>query len=231
MTPGPNLQEIIELVRRDAGSDEPLAQLATASATVTELSETADAALGFFVDRARGAGHSWVEISAVLGVSKQAVHKRFAATGPKPSMDRFTLRTQKVLGAASGIALDHHHAYIGTEHLLLALFTEPESIAAVVLVSHDITAEKVTAAVEAVVPDGEERPEAEPGFTPRASHVVKGAVEVAVDMGHNYVGTEHLLLSLYRFPGGVAVKVLIELGLTEEGATNDVVAALAPYRS
>ena len=228
---GLGLQEIIELVRRDAGSDEPLAQLATASATVTELSESADAALGFFVDRARSAGHSWVEISSVLGVSKQAVHKRFAATGPKPPMDRFTLRTQKVLGAASGIALDHNHAYIGTEHLLLALFTEPESIAATVLAGHNITAERVAAAVEAIVPDGDERPGQDPAYTPRASHVVKGAVDVAMDMGHNYVGTEHLLLALYRFPGGIAVKVLTELGLPEKAAQDDVVAALAPYRS
>ena len=231
MTPVAGLQEIIESVRRDARSDDPLDQLATASATVMELSDNADAALGFFVDRARSAGHSWVEISAVLGVSKQAVHKRFAATGPKPPMDRFTLRAQKVLGAASGIALEHNHAYIGTEHLLLSLFTEPDAIAAKVLLGHDITADRVAAAVVAVVPDGDERPGADPAYTPRASHVVKGAIDVALDLGHNYVGTEHVLLALYRFPGGVAVKVLTELGLTEEDAKNDVVAALAPYRS
>ncbi|HZO64230.1 MAG TPA: ATP-dependent Clp protease ATP-binding subunit, partial [Kribbellaceae bacterium] len=80
MTPGPNLQELIDTIRADAGSGDALDELAAASATVTELSMTGDAALGYFVDRARGAGHSWVEISGVLGVSKQAAHKRFAVS-------------------------------------------------------------------------------------------------------------------------------------------------------
>src|SRR5262245_47864981 len=104
MTPGPNLQEIIDTVRQDAGSDNPLDQLATASSTVNLLSETADAALGYFVDRARTAGHSWVEISAVLGVSKQAAHKRFAMSWTtRPAFDRYTDRTKRVVEAASRI--------------------------------------------------------------------------------------------------------------------------------
>lgn len=148
MTPAPNLQEIIDTIRRDAGSDYPLDQLATASATVNLLSETGDAALGYFVDRARGAGHSWVEISAVLGVSKQAAHKRFAVSWTRPVLDRFTERTQRVIAAASGIALEHNHAYIGTEHLLLALYRYPGGIAFRIL--HDLGLEE-DAARDAVV--------------------------------------------------------------------------------
>ena len=231
MTPAPNLQEIIDTIRRDAGSDNPLDQLATASATVNQLSETGDAALGYFVDRARGAGHSWVEISAVLGVSKQAAHKRFAVSWTRPVLDRFTDRTQRVIAAASGIALEHNHGYIGTEHLLLALYTEPEAIATKILLAHEITAEAITAAVREIVPDGDETVHGEPPFTPRASHVLQGAVEVAVDMGHNYVGTEHLLLALYRYPGGIAVRVLRDLGLEEDAAGDAVVDALHPYSS
>jgi hypothetical protein len=231
MTPAPNLEEIIDTIRSDAGSDNPLDQLATASVTVNQLSETGDAALGYFVDRARGAGHSWVEISAVLGVSKQAAHKRFAVSWTRPVLDRFTERARRVVAAASGIALDHNHAYIGTEHLLLALFTEPDAIAGKILLARDITADAITAAVRAIIPDGDETYQGEPPFTPRASHVLQGAVEVAIDMGHNYVGTEHLLLALYRYPGGVAVRVLRELGLEEDAARDAVVEALAPYRS
>ena len=77
MTPAPSLHDLIETVRRDAESDDVLDQLATARAIVTDLSETGDAVLGHFVDRARGSGRSWTEISNVLGVTKQAVHKRF----------------------------------------------------------------------------------------------------------------------------------------------------------
>ena len=231
MTPAPNLQEIIDTIRRDAGSDNPLDQLATAATTVNELSETSDAALGFFVDRARGAGHSWVEISAVLGVTKQAAHKRFAVSATRPALDRFTKRAQRVIAAASGIALVHNHGYVGTEHLLLALYAEPEAIASKILLEHGITAEAITAAVREIVPDGEEAYQGEPPLTPRASHVLQGAVEVAIDMGHNYVGTEHLLLALYRYPGGIAIRVLRDLGLEEDAAREAVVEALRSLRS
>ena len=90
MTPGPDLQQLINTIKDDAGTDDELQQLATAASTISELTSTGDAALGFFVDRARGAGKSWVEISAVLGVSKQAAHKRFADA---TSFERFTPKT------------------------------------------------------------------------------------------------------------------------------------------
>src|SRR2546426_8108627 len=128
MTPGPNLQELIDTIRRDSGSDDVLEQLATASSTIGELTSASDAALGFFVDRARGAGKSWVEISAVLGVSKQAAHKRFAdSLAARPALSRFTDRTKAVVEAAKEVARSRNHAFIGTEHLLLAFFTQPEA--------------------------------------------------------------------------------------------------------
>ena len=125
MTPGPDLQELINTIKTDAGSDDELEQLATAAATISELTSTGDAALGFFVDRARGAGKSWVEISAVLGVSKQAAHKRFAAATRPAGLDRFTDRARRVLSSATEVARGLGHAYVGTEHLLLALYTDP----------------------------------------------------------------------------------------------------------
>ena len=79
MTPPPTLQELIDTVRQDAGSDQPLDQLVTAAAAAAQLEETTDALLGHFVDRCRRDGRSWSEISAALGVTKQAVHKRFAS--------------------------------------------------------------------------------------------------------------------------------------------------------
>lgn len=78
MTPAPTLQELIETVQRDAPSADLLDLLATASSTVARLEEVGDAVLGHFVDRCRRHGHSWTEISAALGVSKQAAHKRFS---------------------------------------------------------------------------------------------------------------------------------------------------------
>lgn len=227
MTPAPNLQELIDTIRRDARSDDALAQLAAASTTVTELSDTGDAALGYFVDRARGSGHSWVEISNVLGVSKQAAHKRFAVSWTtRPGFERYTDRARHVVESAPGIALLHRHAYVGTEHLLRAFYVEPTSIATKVLVAHGITEGAVEEAVQALIPDGSAPSQGEPPLTPRASHVLQGAVAEALELGHNYVGTEHVLLAFYRDSGGVAAKVLVQLGLDGEAARTAVVEAL-----
>jgi hypothetical protein len=227
MTPGPNLQELIETIRRDSGSDDVLEQLATASSTIGELTGTSDAALGYFVDRARGAGKSWVDISAVLGVSKQAAHKRFAVSWTtRPGFKHYTPRTRQVVEAAAGIALSRNHAYVGTEHLLLALYTEPEALATKVLVAHGITEEAVDTAVTAVIPRGATPYEGEPPLTPRAAHVLQGALAEALELGHNYIGTEHILLSFYRDSGGVATQVLQELGLEGPAARAAIDAVL-----
>jgi hypothetical protein len=86
VTPAPGLQELIATVERDAASRDPLDLLTTASSTVARLEEVGDAVLGHFVDRCRRQGHSWSEISAALGVSKQAAHKRFSF--PAPTLER-----------------------------------------------------------------------------------------------------------------------------------------------
>src|SRR5580693_4293263 len=116
MTPPPRLQALIDSVRQDAGTDDPISQLAVAAATAAQLEETTDALLGHFVDRCRHDGRSWSEISAALGVTKQAVHKRFAALAdqvlaaiPEPTLERFTDRgvsqetVQAVVASAGAI--------------------------------------------------------------------------------------------------------------------------------
>jgi hypothetical protein len=230
MTPGPNLQELIDTIRHDTGSDDVLEQLATASSTIGELTSTSDAALGYFVDRARGAGKSWVEISSVLGVSKQAAHKRFAVSWTtRPGFKHYTQRTRQVVEAAAGVALGRNHAYVGTEHLLLAFYTEPEALATKLLVAHGITEEAVDTAVTAVIPRRTlvATPyEGEPPLSPRAAHVLQGAAAEALELGHNYIGTEHILLSFYRDSGGVATKVLHELGLEAPAARAAIEAVL-----
>jgi hypothetical protein len=236
MTPGPDLQQLINTIKADAGSDDELEQLGTAAATISELTATSDAALGFFVDRARGAGKSWVEISTVLGVSKQAAHKRFADSWTaRPAFERYTQRARAVVQAAAGIARDRNHDFVGTEHLLLAMYTEPDAIAAKVLVQHGITEDSVRTAVDVQSPAGEpsDQPKSldaeNPPYTRRAAHVLQGAVGEAVTRGHNYVGTEHLLLAFYRDQAGIATKILLEQGLEESAAWTDIRAALEGF--
>jgi hypothetical protein len=238
MTPGPDLQQLIDTIREDAGTDDVLVQLATASSTINDLTSTSDAALGYFVDRARSSGKSWVEISTVLGVSKQAAHKRFADSwAAAPNFDHFTNRCRAVLEAAGVAARERNHSFIGTEHLLLGMYSEPVSIATRVLLAHDITEQLVAAAVETLSParepDAAEQAETAlndgPPFTRRAAHVLQDAVAEAVALGHNYVGTEHLLLAFYRGQAAIATKVLEQFGLDEATAWAAIRALLKEY--
>ena len=153
MSPPPTLQELIETVRQDAGSDQPLDQLVTAAAAASQLEETTDALLGHFVDRCRRDGRSWTEISNALGVTKQAVHKRFAsalaahivAATPAPTFERFTDRARHVVAASRRAAVSLGADAVGSEHLLLALFAEPEGIAGRTLAAMSITEDRVRA--------------------------------------------------------------------------------------
>src|SRR5580704_1483715 len=127
MTPSPTLQELIDGVRADAPGDEALLQLSQASKTVGDLEQVGDALLGHFVDQCRRNGHSWSEISGALGVSKQAAHKRF--TSEAPTFERFTERARTALSQSEVEARHLGHGFVGTEHILLALFEIPGGVA------------------------------------------------------------------------------------------------------
>jgi len=127
--------------------------------------------------------------------------------------DRFTERVKKVLFLARDEAGRLQHDYIGTEHFLLGIVREGEGIAAKVLQNLGLTAEQIQQAVEKMVaPSGGTLTIGEIPFTPRAKRVLELSVEEARLLGHNYIGTEHLLLGLIREGEGVAARVLIELG-------------------
>jgi len=125
---------------------------------------------------------------------------------------RFTERAQKVLVLAQEEARNLKYPYVGTEHLLLGLIREGEGVAARVLVSMGIEADKVRSAVEQLVEVGKGQAPQEVTLTPRAKKVLELAVDEARRMGHNYVGTEHLLLGLAREGEGVAAHVLKSMG-------------------
>src|SRR5580658_853031 len=152
MTPTPTLQELIDVVRGDALSEDPLLQLSCASKTVTELEQTGDALLGHFVDQCRRSGRSWSEISGALGVSKQAAHKRF--TFDVPVFERFTDRARAVVGKSEVEAHRLGHGFVGTEHLLLALFESPDGSAAQVLSEAGITTSATETQVLALIKGG-----------------------------------------------------------------------------
>ncbi|HBF23871.1 MAG TPA: NDP-hexose 4-ketoreductase [Planctomycetes bacterium] len=138
--------------------------------------------------------------------------------------DRFTERARKVMGFARREAQRFHHEYIGTEHILLGLIQEGQGVAANVLKSMNIDLEKIRREVEKIVKAG---PAMEPSvqipFTPRAKKVVELALEEASNLGHNYIGTEHLLLALLREQEGIAAHVLQALGVRLKDVREEVI--------
>jgi hypothetical protein len=201
---------------RSAAPDEPLAQLEEAARLKNEVGELTDALLGHFVDQARRGGASWSQIGEALGVSKQAAQQRLT---PKTfSGERLTDRARICLAEAGVAARRLGHTYVGTEHLLLGLLAVPEGLAAKVLVEHGITTETVEAHVLETIGRGTGDDQIATPHTPRAARVLVGSLYVALEMGHNYIGTEHLLLSLYREPDGVAATFMAASGLPEEQA-------------
>jgi Clp amino terminal domain, pathogenicity island component len=209
MTPAPTLEELIDGVRADSSDDDVLTQLSQASKTVSDLEQVGDALLGHFVDQCRRSGHSWSEISGALGVSKQAAHKRF--TFDAPSFERFTERARAALSQSEREAHHLGHGFVGTEHILLALVEVVDGMAARVLDEAGISKSMVEENVLSLIKRGTASEEGTLPFTPRAKAVLRQAVEEALRLGHNYIGTEHLLLGLVGDEQSVAGKVLLEL--------------------
>ncbi|MFH1837793.1 MAG: ATP-dependent Clp protease ATP-binding subunit [Candidatus Omnitrophota bacterium] len=140
-----------------------------------------------------------------------------------PAFNRFTERARKVILLAKEEARRFNHDYIGTEHILLGLVKEGEGVAAAVLNSLDLDSENIRLEVEKLVQAGPDKmTEGDIPFTPRAKKVIELAMDEARNLGHNYIGTEHLLLGLIREGDGVASQVLINLGLDLKSVREEV---------
>ena len=126
--------------------------------------------------------------------------------------ERFTDRARRVVVLAQEEARLLRHDYIGTEHLLLGLIHEREGVAARALESLDISLEAVRGEVEQIIGEGRTAAGGQVPFTPRAKKVLELSLREALALGHNYIGTEHILLGLVREGGGVAAQVLVKLG-------------------
>jgi hypothetical protein len=126
--------------------------------------------------------------------------------------ERFTDRARRVLVLAQVDANTLNHPFIGTEHILLGLLDEGEGVAAKTLESFDISHEAVVEAVEEIIGVAGSMPSGAPPFTPRAKKVLELALREALQLGHSYIGTEHMLLGLVAEGEGVAAQVLVGLG-------------------
>jgi hypothetical protein len=232
-----NLIAYVKALHPEGG---PLENVTDAFAVSTRLGEQSDALIGYFVDQARRSGASWSQIGAAMGVSKQAAQKRFVPgrlsgiAGRGQTYSRFTQRARNVLAAAGHlVAGEGDEAAVGAAELTAALLTEPEGIAARVLLRAGLTAGQVYAAVgagpAAAVADTSADDLQELAFDESGKETLKAAVKTALRFGHNYIGTEHLLLGALAAGDPVAAG-LTALGLTPETAERLLTAEFTAIR-
>jgi ATP-dependent Clp protease ATP-binding subunit ClpC len=140
--------------------------------------------------------------------------------------ERFTERARQVVVLAQEEARALRHNYIGTEHLLLGLLREEEGIAARVLESLGVTIESVRVQVGRIVGQGDKVETGQIPFTPRAKRVLELALREALSLGHNWIGTEHVLLGIAREDDGVAKQILLDFGVDADRIRDEVIRTL-----
>ncbi|GAB7305019.1 hypothetical protein MAFF212519_29060 [Clavibacter michiganensis] len=144
--------------------------------------------------------------------------------------ERFTDRARRVVVLAQEEAKMLNHNYIGTEHILLGLIHEGEGVAAKALESLGISLDAVREQVQDIIGQGQQQPTGHIPFTPRAKKVLELSLREALQLGHNYIGTEHILLGLIREGEGVAAQVLVKLGADLNRVRQQVIQLLSGYQ-
>ena len=185
---------------------EPLEQLTDAVLAAESLGEIADHHIGHFVDQARHTGASWAEIGKSMGVTQQAAQKRFvpkvpdfesAALDPNAGFGRFTPRARNVVVGAQNRAQEAGNNEITPDHLLLALFDDPNGLAAKLLTGQGVDAAAVAKVVTLPPRIDGEMPTLIP-FNGPVKKVLELTFRQALRLGHNYIGTEHIALALFE---------------------------------
>src|SRR3954447_6855412 len=214
MTGAPRLDDLISGV--ETAHADPLDRVGGAVMIAEHLGDTADHLIGHFVDRARRAGASWTDIGRSMGVSKQAVQKRFVAKEPAQDFTRFTPRARNVVVASQNEARAAANPEIRPEHLVLGLLAEPDGLAVRALMAQEITTEAVRQAAAAALPDAAAELPALIPFDAAAKKALELTFREALRLGHDYVGTEHILLALLEVEDGSGV--LSGLGVDKAAA-------------
>jgi hypothetical protein len=213
-----------DLIRATAAHSAPLDQLSEAVNAGDYLGDVADHLIGHFVDQARRSGASWTEIGRSMGVTKQAAQQRSVARD-SADFSRFTPRAKNAVTAAHEAARSAGHDAVTPAHLALGIVTEPKSLAADAITAQGITLRKVGAAAKAALPGAVDDPPELVPYDAESKRVLTLTVRTALRLGHNYVGTEHILLALLEAEAGTGP--LSGLGLTAEATESLVQQRLA----
>jgi hypothetical protein len=201
------LDDLINAIKKV--HDDPLDQLTDAALAAETLGEMADHLMGHFVDQARRSGASWTDIGRSIGVTKQAAQKRFvpkavpnagAAMDPNAGFTRFTPRARNLVVAAQNKAHGAGNAEITTDHLILGMLEDRESLACKLLIERGVDLDVLRDAIT-LPPPAEEVPALVP-FNGQARKVLELTFREALRLFHNYIGTEHVLLALLELEDG-----------------------------
>lgn len=221
------LDELITQVKGRHPEGTALDHLTEATRIADHLGELADHLVGHFVDQARRAGASWTMIGQSMGVTKQAAQKRFVAGDS--SLERFTDRAKVVVLKAQTEARSRGHAEVTSLHLLLGLLSEWEGLAGMALEAVGVTRDAVARRIAEALPDKAE-PVAHVPFSAGLKKVYELTVREALRLGHNYVGTEHLLLGLLEANDEAGARILTDQGVSKDQVEAWTVNALAELR-
>ncbi|MFI8362711.1 Clp protease N-terminal domain-containing protein [Streptomyces sp. NPDC085612] len=232
MTNPVRLDDLIEAINKV--HTDPLEQLSGAVVAAEALGDVADHLIGHFVDQARRSGASWTDIGRSMGVTRQAAQKRFVPKAdkegttpldPNAGFGRFTPRARNVVVTAQNEARAAGNTEIRTEHLVLGLLSESEGLAGLALNAQHVTTDAVRTAVTALLPPAQDEvPDLVP-FDASAKKALELTFREALRLGHDFVGTEHLLLALLELENGDGV--LSGLGVDKAGVEATVTEALA----
>jgi Clp amino terminal domain, pathogenicity island component len=231
--PPVRLDDLIAVVRSQEAT--ALDQVSAAVQLSEHLGELADHLIGHFVDQARKSGATWTEIGQSMGVTKQAAQKRFVPKsddwtelltegiiGSGAKFSRFTDRAKRTVIAGYQEASRRDSDQIGTEHLLLGILHEPEGVAVQVLTQLGAAPEAIRAALAPhLAPQVRDKEDVRIPFGPDATQALNRSLRHALALGHNYIGTEHLLLGVLD-ADGIAARVLTGLGITKDGAEQTI---------
>lgn len=229
------LDDLIEAIKK-VHSD-VLDQLSDAVIAADHLGDVADHLIGHFVDQARRSGASWTDIGKSMGVTKQAAQKRFVpkdpgqqmAMDPSQGFGRFTLRAKNVVMAAQNEARAAGNDEIRPEHLVLGLLADPEALAAKAIVAQGVPLDTVRQTATAALPSAADQvPDLIP-YDAQAKKVLELTFREALRLGHNYIGTEHILLALLEHENDEGV--LTEAGIGKAAAEANIAEALAAVQA
>lgn len=227
MTESVSLDTLIHAIK--TGHTDALDQLSDAVLAAEHLGEVADHLIGHFVDQARRSGASWTDIGTSMGVTKQAAQKRFvpkadaAGIDPNEGFARFTPRARTAVVAAQTAARDAGNAEIAPEHLILGLLGDTDSLAVALLRAHGAEPDQLRAAITLPPSTGQEL-DLVP-FNGPAKKVLELTFREALRLGHNYIGTEHILLALLESEDGNGA--LHSLGIDKARVTASLIETLA----